>query len=275
MPSWRVSSSASRYRMSSSEASETPSEAHLFIIAAPSGTGKTTLIQRAFAGDWDDAPRPEFSVSHTTRAPRPDEVDGVHYYFVDEEEFRRMIDAGEFLEWAVVHGQLKGTSKAEVDKRLASGVDVLLDIDVQGVESIQALFPGARSIMILPPGFEELRRRITGRGHDSPDDVARRLAVSLWEIERYGLFDCVIINDDIERASRELVALITSKCARSGRDQERVQTILQDFRSALEERLPEMERSESALGDFRWTEFQTRLTAVSATYCWRPNVPSS
>jgi len=231
---------------SSAESKELP-EARLFIVAAPSGTGKTTLIKRAFDSDWQDASRPEFSVSHTTRQARPDEVDGVHYFFVGEDEFRRMIAAGEFLEWAVVHGQLKGTSKAEVEKRLAAGVDVLLDIDVQGVDSIRALFPEACSIMIMPPGFEELRRRIEGRGHDSAEDVAKRLAVSLCEIERYGIFDCVIINGDIERASNKLVSVITSKCALPERNEERVQAILEDFRSALERTSADTPRFESHL----------------------------
>jgi guanylate kinase len=219
--------------MSNSGSSSGPG-ASLFVLAAPSGTGKTTLIERAFSGDWPDGGPPEFSVSYNTRQPRPGEVEGVHYYFVDENEFQAMAAAGEFLEWARVHGQLKGTSRREVERRLEAGIDVLLDIDVQGVESVLAVRPDACSILIVPPSFDELKRRIVGRGHDSSDDVNRRLSVSLCEIERYGLFDYVIVNDDAERASRLLAAIIVAWRSRLERNLSRIETIVQDFRRALE-----------------------------------------
>lgn len=218
----------------SSSGATSAGRADLFVLAAPSGTGKTTLINKAFSGDWPDGGPPEFSVSHTSRDPRPGEVEGEHYYFVDEARFQAMAAAGEFLEWAEVHGQLKGTSRLEVDRRLEAGVDVLLDIDVQGVESVLAVKPEACSILIVPPSFDELRRRILDRGHDSAEDVHRRLSVSLCEIECYGLFDYVIMNDDAERASRQLAAIVVAWRSRLERKIKRVETVVADFRRALE-----------------------------------------
>ncbi len=206
----------------------------VFVLAAPSGTGKTTLLARALSGTWPHPGPPEFSVSHTTRAPRPGESHGRNYFFVEQHEFEGMVAAGEFLEWAEVHGQLKGTSSAQVRDRLDAGVDVLLDIDMQGVESVLGLLPGACSILILPPSYAELERRIVHRGHDSAEDVTRRLAVSLWEIERYPMFDYVIVNDDLERASRELQSIIISRRSRLERNESRVREIVADFRRALE-----------------------------------------
>jgi guanylate kinase len=206
----------------------------VFVLAAPSGTGKTTLVARALSGAWPPPGPPEFSVSHTTRAPRPTEVHGRNYFFVEQREFESMIAASAFLEWAEVHGQLKGTSSAQVRDRLEAGADVLLDIDVQGVESVLEVLPEACSILILPPSYAELERRIVDRGHDSADDVARRLAVSLWEIERYPMFNYVIVNDDIERASRELKSIIISRRNRLERNVGRVREIVADFRQALE-----------------------------------------
>lgn len=205
----------------------------LFVIAAPSAAGKTTLIERLYESG-EPAPLPEFSVSHTTRGPRPGEVDGVNYHFVDEAEFSRLITAGEFLEWAEVHGRRYGTTRSEVDQRLLRGADVLLDIDVQGVAKVKDVFPDANAILVLPPSYAELEKRIAGRGHDPAESIARRLSVSLWEIERYPLFDYVIINSDVEHAGRELAAIIAARHARLDRREERVQAILEDFRSALD-----------------------------------------
>jgi len=208
--------------------------ADVFVLAAPSGTGKTTLLRRLFAEAWPDEPPPEFSVSHTTRAPRPDERDGVNYHFVSAEEFSRMVEAGEFLEWAEVHGQLKGTSHVEIERRVRAGTDVLLDVDVQGVESVLAVFPDACSILILPPSYAELERRIVDRGHDGAHDVARRLAVSLSEIERYPMFDYVIVNDDAARACRQLIAILVAKRCGLRRNETQVGSVLNDFRAALD-----------------------------------------
>ena len=210
-------------------------KADLFVVAAPSAAGKTTLIKALYRSAERTSERmPEFSVSHTTRAPRSGEQDGVNYHFVDDSEFDRMIEAGEFLEWAEVHGRRYGTARSEIDARLARGVDVLLDIDVQGVDSVKRAYPECCAVLILPPSYAELERRMHERGQDAPDSVARRLSVSLWEIERYALFDYVIINDDVEQAGRELASVIAVRRARLERREERVKAILEDFRSALD-----------------------------------------
>jgi len=216
--------------MSSSGA--TTGQADLFVVAAPSAAGKTTLIERLYAAA--DEPLPEFSVSHTTRSPRAGEVDGVSYHFVDDVAFTRMVEAGEFLEWAEVHARRYGTARSEVEGRLARGADVLLDIDVQGVASVKAAYPRACAILVLPPSYAELERRISARGQDEAESIARRLSVSLWEIERYALFDYAIINSDVELATRELAAVIAARGVRLERREARVKAILEDFRSALD-----------------------------------------
>lgn len=208
-------------------------QAQLFVVSAPSAAGKSTLIKLLFDGGWQGGERPEFAVSHTTRRSRPDEEAGLHYHFVDDAEFDRMVAAGEFLEWARVHGHRYGTSRREVDDRLARGVDVLLDLDVQGAASVLEAHPDACSVLILPPSYEELRRRLATRGHDDADSMARRLSVSLWEIERYGIYDYVIINDDAERACGELRAILTARRCLREHNEARIQAILADFRAAL------------------------------------------
>lgn len=201
----------------------------LFILSAPSGAGKTTLIQRIFANGLDRA-GVAFSVSHTTRAPRAGERDGVDYHFVAEATFRRMIAEDRFLEWAEVHSHYYGTSLDEVLPRLDQGMDVMLDIDVQGAEQVMARHPGAYSIFIMPPSFQALRQRLHQRGLDDPEEIARRLAVSLWEIKRYDRYQYVIINDDAERAAERLAAIVLDKRHRLQRMQERVSQVLEDFK---------------------------------------------
>jgi len=200
----------------------------LFIVSAPSGTGKTTLIQRLMDGG-SAFERLAFSVSHTTRGPRAGEVDGRHYHFVERAVFERMIAEDRFLEWAEVHGNLYGTSWAEVLQRLEAGIDVLLDIDVQGAERVMARYPEAHSVFVLPPSFEDLAGRLRRRGLDGPEQIARRLAVSLWEIERYERYGYVIINDDAVRASDALAAIILAKRHRQARMRGRVHEILKSF----------------------------------------------
>jgi guanylate kinase len=216
--------------MSSDRPSRRP---QLFIVAAPSAAGKGTLIKRLFDGGWGGGDRPEFAVSHTTRPPRPGERAGVHYHFIDEATFERMVDDDEFVEWADVHGRRYGTSRTEIENRLARGVDVLLELDVQGTAQVLASHPDVCSVLILPPSYDELHRRITARGHDSPESVARRLSVSLWEIERYEIFDYVIINDEIERAGSELEAVLTARRCLREHNETRIQAILADFREAV------------------------------------------
>ncbi len=205
----------------------------LFVLSAPSGTGKTTLVRYLDRHPWPHGEAPEFSVSHTTREPRSGEVDGVHYHFVDTSTFDSMVEANDFLEWAMVHGQRKGTARSEVADRLADGRDVLLDIDVQGAANVLEAHPDACAVLVLPPSYGELAERIAGRGADTAADIARRLSVSLWEIERYTIYDYVIINDEVDRAGRELAAIITARRATRERREADVERILEDFRNSI------------------------------------------
>ncbi len=177
---------------------------NLYVVAAPSGAGKTTLVRLLL----EQEAGVNLSVSFTTRPPRPNEQDGRDYHFVDATAFRAMIERHEFLEWAEVHGNLYGTSKTWISERLASGNDVLLEIDWQGARQVRSLFPGAIGIFILPPSLEELTRRLTGRGTDSADVIARRLAAAEAEMRHAGEFDYVIINDILEQALDDLRAVV-------------------------------------------------------------------
>ena len=208
------------------------SHGELFIVSAPSGAGKTTLIRNLLdARELLDGPVPGFSVSHTTRPPRPGEVNGRHYHFVDDSTFRRMIDDDRFLEWAEVHGRLYGTSRDEVEPRLARGEDMILDIDVQGGEQVMRRHPGSHGIFVLPPSYEELRRRLVERAEDGPEQIARRLAVSLSELKCYSLYKYVIVNDDASRAGQILAAIILEKRHRVTRMQADIGRILATFES--------------------------------------------
>jgi guanylate kinase len=201
----------------------------LFILSAPSGAGKTTLIQALVAGGFADLGGLAFSVSHTTRRPRQGEIDGRDYHFVDRTTFEAMVEADAFLEWAKVHDNFYGTSREEVVPRLERGIDVLLDIDVQGADQVIARCPAAHGIFVLPPSYEDLERRLRRRALDDERTIARRLAVSLAEIKRYDRYHYVIINEDARRASEVLAAIILEKRHRRERMQPRVQEILRDF----------------------------------------------
>jgi len=200
----------------------------LLVISAPSGAGKTTLCRRLL----EEVPAITFSVSHTTRAPRPGERDGVDYHFVGGAEFSSLRDRGEFLEWAVVAGHYYGTTAAAVRAAVAEGRDVLLDIDTQGAAAVRRLIPGAAQIFILPPGPEALRARLVGRASESPGEVDRRLALALGEIEQAHLYDYVVVNEDLEEAFERLHAIVLA--VRSGRDRQadRLRTIRERFRQS-------------------------------------------
>ncbi|MEM9553772.1 MAG: guanylate kinase [Acidobacteriota bacterium] len=180
----------------------------LWLLSAPSGTGKTTLLRTAFDRSPSLAEGLAFSVSHTTRAPRPGEVDGRDYYFVSEDEFAALVAADGFLEWADVYGQRKGTSRAEVERLLASGRDVLLEIDVQGVRQVRERRPGCASLFVLPPSFQTLEERLRARGSDDPEQIERRLAAAVVEIEAAASYEYVIVNDDLDRACEALTAVL-------------------------------------------------------------------
>jgi len=180
------------------------------VVAAPSGTGKTTVCREVVARDG----RIVFSVSHTTRPRRPGEVDGVDYHFVDEQEFRRLIRDGAFLEWAEYNGNHYGTSLASLEPPLAAGRDVLLEIEVQGARQVRARRPDARFIFLMPPSFDALRRRLAKRGTDAAEEVERRLRVARQELSAVRDFDYAVVNDDLETCVADVLAILAGE--RSG-----------------------------------------------------------
>jgi guanylate kinase len=176
----------------------------LFVVAAPSGAGKTTLVGMLLEND----PQVCLSVSYTTRPPRPGEEHGREYHFIDIQTFLAMRGRGEFIEWAEVHGNFYGTSRIWLEQRLEAGDDVLLEIDWQGAQQVKAIFPDAVGIFILPPSIAELERRLRGRGQDSEDVIQRRVAAALGEMRHVGEFPFVIINQDLQMALDDLRAAI-------------------------------------------------------------------
>lgn len=177
---------------------------HLFIISAPSGAGKTTLVKHLLEND----PAIRVSVSHTTRVPRAGERDGIEYHFIPVEEFLEKTRRGDFLEWAQVHGNYYGTARATIDAALRAGQDVLLEIDWQGAQQVRRSFAEAIGIFLLPPSIEALEQRLRGRATDSAATIARRLAAAREELRHVGEFDYVIINDDLQRALHDLLAVL-------------------------------------------------------------------
>ena len=176
----------------------------LFILSAASGTGKTTLA-RALV---EQIPDVAFSVSHTTRAPRPGEEHGVHYYFVNQTQFDEMAAADRFLEHAKVFGNSYGTSRAATENLLRQGKNIIFDIDWQGARAIKEKMPEAVSIFILPPSRAVLKERLTGRGQDSPDVIARRMREAVSEMSHYKEFEHLVVNDDFDAALADLRAII-------------------------------------------------------------------
>jgi guanylate kinase len=176
----------------------------LFIFSAPSGAGKSSLA-RALV---DSSPDIAVSVSHTTRAPRPGEEHGVHYFFVTTEQFKSMADAGEFLEHAQVFDNFYGTSRVAIEDLLEQGKNVILDIDWQGARAIKAQMPDACAIFILPPSREELENRLRGRGQDSDEIIARRMRDAVSEMSHYQEFDYLVVNDDFDAALADLRAIL-------------------------------------------------------------------
>jgi guanylate kinase len=179
---------------------------NLFIISGPSGAGKGTLVRELPAR----VPDVWVSVSVTTRAPRPGEVEGQHYFFVSCDEFDRLARTGGLLEWAEVHGNRYGTPRAEVEKKIAEGRQVILEIDPQGAFQVKQVLPDSVLVFIVPPSFEELQRRLEGRGSETKAQVETRLETARHELELVGEYDHVVQNDDVPRAVGELVDIIDS-----------------------------------------------------------------
>ncbi|BDO42355.1 guanylate kinase [Cellulomonas sp. NTE-D12] len=183
----------------------TTTPARLTVLAGPTAVGKGTVsadVRARYPQVW-------LSVSATTRSPRPGEVDGVHYRFVSEAEFDRMVAAGELLEWAVVHGRHRyGTPRGPVEQRLAAGEPVLLEIDLQGARQVRQSMPGARFVFLAPPSWDELVRRLVGRGTEDEAERERRLATARVELAAEPEFDHVIVNDDVHRATDELLTVM-------------------------------------------------------------------
>jgi guanylate kinase len=188
----------------------------LFIIAAPSGAGKSSLVNAVLADD----PQLVLSISYTTRAARPGETDGREYHFVDRATFQCMLEAGEFLESAEVHGNLYATSQRQIAEVRARGRDIVLEIDWQGAQQVRRIFPDAIGIFILPPSRPELERRLRARGKDTEAAIQRRLAAAAEEMGHAAEFDFVIINRDFEEARRDLAAVVRASRLRLARQSE-------------------------------------------------------
>ncbi len=189
-----------------------------FIVSAPSGAGKTTLCKMAV----DFFPDLRHSVSYTTRSPRPGETDGVDYCFVDDAGFDRMVEAGEFLEHAGVHGKRYGTARADLTAVTSAGLDIILDVDVQGAEKIRENLSGGVYIFIIPPSIDECRRRLRTRAKDPEEEIERRLKIALEEISRAPRYEYIIINEELDEAFDRLRSIITAERSKSSREMDRV-----------------------------------------------------
>jgi guanylate kinase len=202
----------------------------VIVVSAPSGAGKSTILGRVLAED----PGLRFSVSHTTRAARPGETDGIQYHFVSSEAFEALKQAGRMLEWAEVHGQQYGTSYAEYESARALGLDLLLDLDVQGAAQVRVKIPDAVSVVLLPPSYEDLERRLRGRGLDSPAVIERRLSAAQEEASLYTEYDYTLVNDDLEGCLLSLRSVIRAARCRTSRAEPQAEAILETFREKKE-----------------------------------------
>ncbi|WP_035055862.1 guanylate kinase [Andreprevotia chitinilytica] len=180
---------------------------NIFVVTAPSGAGKTTLVAALLAADQNV----QLSVSFTTRAPRAGEVNGKDYHFVERAEFERMINAGELLEHAEVYGNYYGTSQVWINEVIANGRDILLEIDWQGAQQVRRLFPQSIGLFVLPPSVEVLETRLRNRGKDSDEIIARRMAAAREEISHVDEFDYVIVNEHIDEAVRDIVSVVRAE----------------------------------------------------------------
>lgn len=198
---------------------------NLFVIAAPSGTGKTTLVKAVV----DAMSHITVSISHTTRPMRPNEEHGINYYFISKNEFQHLIDHHDFLEHATIFDNYYGTSKSWVEKTLRQGIDVILEIDWQGHQQIKRLFPSAIGIFILPPSFEALQDRLVKRNQDHPEIIKKRLADTRETVSHVGEFDYVVINDDFSHAQHDLKIIIEAARLRTALQLNKMAEVIADF----------------------------------------------
>ena len=199
---------------------------NLFIVCAPSGAGKTSLVDALLKQE----PGIRLSISYTTRAPREGEHDGVQYHFIDKPRFEAMIAAGDFLEHALVHGNYYGTSRRWIEEQIAGDHDVLLEIDWQGAAQVRRIFPALLGMFILPPSMDELRRRLQGRGKDSPETIERRIAGAREEISHVLEFEYIIVNDRFEQALEEMRSVVRAARVSRGRQSIRLSKLINEFR---------------------------------------------
>ena len=186
----------------------------LIVVSGASGTGKGTVCKKILA----DLPAVAYSISATTRAPRPDEVDGKEYYFISRDEFKAWIDDGKFLEFAEVYGNYYGTPLNKIEERLKCGEDILLEIDVQGALNVKRKMPEGIYIFLLPPSLEELKRRIEGRGTETPESLKRRLANAVAEIQIGREYDYAVVNDSVDNAAAQIKAILAAERCKVARN---------------------------------------------------------
>lgn len=197
---------------------------NLYIISAPSGAGKSSLINALLADLSSN--EVQLSISHTTRSPRLGEQDGVHYYFSSHAEFKQLIEQGHFLEWAEVFGNYYGTSLPMIERSLAQGIDVFLDIDWQGARQIREKLPNVKTVFILPPSKAELEKRLIGRGQDSAETISKRMNEAVSEMSHYDEFDYVIVNDDFQTALAELKSILVAERLKQSAQRVRHQVLI-------------------------------------------------
>src|SRR5215213_7491020 len=205
--------------------SHTTPRGTLFVVSSPSGGGKGTIIRHVLAV----VKNLSYSVSYTTRAPRHGEVDGREYFFISREVFDEMVAGGEFLEWACVHGNFYGTARRQIAEETGAGIDIVLEVDVQGAASVRQLLMDSVSIFILPPSYEVLRERLIARGTDPPEELEIRLRNAPEELKQYSAFDYVIINDEIKKASHQLASIVYAERARCMRQESLVREVIKEF----------------------------------------------
>ncbi|HEX5483557.1 MAG TPA: guanylate kinase [Terriglobia bacterium] len=202
-----------------------PGKGSILIISAPSGSGKSTVVRRLLRS----VRGLEFSISYTTRAPRAREKDGKDYFFVSPARFKRMIEARDFVEWAKVYGNYYGTSRRQILEAQQSGRDILLDIDVQGHHKVRRSLPDALSVFLLPPSYQELRRRLERRHSDAPEVIKKRLAAARAEVRRWREYEYVVVNEDLQQATRALRQILAASHFRRDAQREKIQRISKTF----------------------------------------------